>query len=508
MLFDWQYALSLLIDSAFWRAAWLVIKLSLASWIIGLGAGFVLALGKQSTRGTVRAACMAYVWLFRSMPLLVLLIFVYNLPQIFPSVGGALNDPFWAGLIALSLSEIAYIAEIYRSGLLSIGKGQVEAARALGIRYVGMQRHVILPQAFRVAFPSLVNEFVSIIKLTSLVSTISLTEILLVGERLYTQNFKVLETMLAVALYYVTIVTVFGHALKFLEQRLDVMRRMPAPAETTIRPAKPDAALDKSGARAYRRSDKRALEAMGIRKSYGRGEVLRGIDLIVHTGEVVCIIGPSGSGKTSLIRTFNGLENLDGGEIRLHGRSFLRPPGDPDGRHSRARYMTAILDVGMVFQSFNLFPHKTVLQNVTLAPGYHGRLRGAALKEYGLQMLDKVGMAEHANKYPHHLSGGQQQRVAIARTLAMQPSIVLLDEPTSSLDPELVNEVLGVIEALAREDITMIIVTHEVNFAMKIADRIVFLEHGLVATDARPADISMTDQTSRIAEFVRHVRAA
>ncbi len=506
MLFDWHYAASLLGDAAFWKAAWLVVELSVATWVTGIVAGFMLALGKQSVFMPLRAACGAYIWLFRSLPLLVLLIFVYNLPQVLPWSGGVLSDPFWAGLIALSISETAYIAEIHRGGLLALNKGQLEAGRALGIGFVGLQRLIVLPQAFRVALPSLINEYITIVKLTSLVSVISLAEILLVGERLYTQNFKVLETMLAVSFYYVLIVTVFGHLLKMLEKRLDVTRRKHAVMiDVAVPPAQASAAV----ARARPKGAERALEAVGIHKRYGQHEVLKGIDLSVQAGEVVSIIGPSGSGKTSLIRTLNGLETLDDGEVRLHGRAFLQAAHR--GKTPRGEYMRGILDIGMVFQNFNLFPHKTVLQNVTLAPRYHGRLSGSASGSTsgsasdgeGMQLLAKVGMAAHAHKYPHQLSGGQQQRVAIARALAMQPSIVLFDEPTSALDPELVQEVLKVIEQLARDGMTMIIVTHEIKFAF----RIVFMEAGRILSDGPPVELAK-QKTSRIASFLKDVHIA
>lgn len=503
MDFDWHYAASLLAYPEFWHATCRVIALSLATWLIGIVAGFALALGKQSPLVPLRVACGAYVWLFRSLPLLVLLIFVYNLPQVYPSSGIVLSDPFWAGLIAMSLSEAAYIAEIHRGGLVALHKGQVEAGRALGIRYVGLQRLIVLPQAFRVALPSLVNEYVTIVKMTSLVSVVSLAEILLVGERLYTQNFKVLETMLAVAFYYVLIVTVFGYILKLLERHLDVSRRRP----TELANASALAVVVRSGDSVRKPGMARALQATGIRKRYGQHEVLKGIDLTVRAGEVVTIIGPSGSGKTSLIRTLNGLEALDGGDVRLHDRAFLWAPDDHHGKVPHAQYMKGIVDIGMVFQNFNLFPHKTVLENVTMAPRYHGRRKGAELDEFASQLLAKVGMAAHANKYPHQLSGGQQQRVAIARALAMEPSVMLFDEPTSALDPELVQEVLKVIESLAREGMTMIIVTHEINFAFRISDRIVFMEAGTILRDAPPRELA-AESSSRIATFLKDVQIA
>ena len=174
MVFDWHYALSLLTYTDFWSAVWLVIKLSFASWLISIVAGFLLALGKQSTWRPVAWLCRSYVWFFRSLPLLVLLIFVYNLPQILPWTGSFFSNAFWAGLIAMSLSETAYVAEIHRGGLAGVHKGQLEAGKALGIGYLGLQRLVVLPQAFRVALPALINEYISMVKLTSLVSVISL----------------------------------------------------------------------------------------------------------------------------------------------------------------------------------------------------------------------------------------------------------------------------------------------------------------------------------------------
>ncbi|RXX84371.1 amino acid ABC transporter permease/ATP-binding protein, partial [Klebsiella pneumoniae] len=225
MTFNWNYMLSLLSDADFWWATWTVIKLSLLTWGCSIVLGFILALAKQSPRGWLSTPARLYIWLFRSMPLLVLLIFVYNMPQALPSFAPVLNDPFWAGLLAMVLSEAAYIAEIHRGGLLSIPRGQSEAARALGLRYAGIQWRVIIPQALRVALPALANEYIAIVKLSSLVSVISLTEILMVGQQLYSQNFLVMETMTAVAFYCIFIVTVFDFLLKRLENYLDVTQR-------------------------------------------------------------------------------------------------------------------------------------------------------------------------------------------------------------------------------------------------------------------------------------------
>ena len=487
MPFEWSYFFSLFSMPAFWAASWTVVKLSSLAWLLGLVLGFGLASAKQATSRWLSVPAAIYVWFFRSVPLLVLLIFVYNLPQLVPASGKVLSNPFYAGLFALVLTEAAYMAEIHRGGLLSVAKGQREAARALGIGRLGTQRLIVVPQAFRIALPTLTNEYVTIVKLTSLVSVISLSELLLVGQRLYAQNFLVLETLGAVAVYYVLIVSLFGWGLQYLERHLDLGRRKPGTLGDAqvakLRSALPQVAT--GNARVREPGTPAALYLSNIHKHYGDHHVLKGIDLSVQPGEVISIIGPSGSGKTSLIRTVNGLESIDEGEIVLFGESFIQASDRPENRRQRE----GVRRIGMVFQSFNLFPHRTILDNVLLAPRYHGLGNGAELRQQAMALLDKVGLLAHANKYPHQLSGGQQQRVAIARALAMKPDIMLFDEPTSALDPELVGDVLAVIRDLAREGMTMLIVTHEMDFALSISDRVLFMEDGHVQLDASPAAI-------------------
>lgn len=487
MPFEWTYFFSMFSMPAFWKASWTVVKLSSMAWLIGMFIGFGLASAKQSLNAWVRLPATTYVWFFRSVPLLVLLIFVYNLPQLFPGSGALLSQPFYAGLLALVLTEAAYMAEIHRGGLLSVAKGQREAARALGIRGIGMQRLIVVPQAFRIALPTLTNEYVTIVKLTSLVSVISLTELLMVGQRLYAQNFLVLETLGAVALYYVLIVTLFGWLLQYLERHLDLTRRKPDTLDDSrLEALRRELPAIRGAAPPGRRAGMPdALRLNGVHKHYGSHHVLKGIDLRVRPGEVVSIIGPSGSGKTSLIRTVNGLESIDKGEIVLFGEAFIQAGDGPDSRRLRA----GVQRIGMVFQSFNLFPHRTIVDNVQLAPRYHGKADRSTLRQEALALLDKVGLLAHADKYPHQLSGGQQQRVAIARALAMKPDIMLFDEPTSALDPELVGDVLNVIRDLASEGMTMLIVTHEMDFAMSISDRVLFMEDGQIGLDASPEQI-------------------
>jgi ABC-type polar amino acid transport system ATPase subunit len=233
----------------------------------------------------------------------------------------------------------------------------------------------------------------------------------------------------------------------------------------------------------------------GLHKSYARFPALRGVDMDIVAGEVIVIIGPSGSGKSTLIRCINFLEEFQAGEIVVDGTAVCR------GRSlKRVR-----AEVGMVFQNFNLFPHLTVLENVALAPR---RVRGLTRTEAearGHALLERVGLAEQAHKRPAQLSGGQQQRVAIARALAMEPRILLFDEPTSSLDPEMVGEVLAVIQSLARTGVTMVIVTHEMGFARRVADRVIFMEGGMIAEQGAPEEVFKTPREPRTRAFLEAV---
>lgn len=495
MSFDWNYLFSLVRYPDFWRATALVAWLGVLTWVVGTVLGFLLALARQSSLRAVRWSAKTYIWLFRSLPLLVLLIFVYNMPQFIPALGPVLSVPFWAGLIALVISETAYLAEIHRAGLISVDQGQHEAAHALGVRPVGKYRHIILPQAVRVALPSLGNEFITIVKLTSLVSVISLAEILLVGQRLYTRNFMVIETLVAVSFYYVLVVSVFSFFLSRLEGRLDITRMtgaeiavpaaMHAPAQTTNQ---------------RRIGDEVVVALEHVCKDFGDKHALADVSLKVNKGEVVSVIGPSGSGKTTLIRTINALQDIDKGRILLDGGEWIT--ADDKGYRVVSDFHDRVTRLGMVFQSFNLFPHMTVLQNVTFGPRYHGNRNKEALRQAAMNHLARVGMAAHANKYPHQLSGGQKQRVAIARALAMDPEIMLFDEPTSALDPELVGEVLQVIESLARDGMTMIIVTHEMRFVSRVSDRVVMMENGHVAVNMTADELKEAPADSRIQKFM------
>lgn len=241
------------------------------------------------------------------------------------------------------------------------------------------------------------------------------------------------------------------------------------------------------------------VELRGVVKRFGQHEVLRGIDLSVAEHEVVCLIGASGSGKSTLLRCINGLEAVQEGEVSVDGRLVIQH----DAALDRLRR-----EVGIVFQSYNLFPHMTVLRNVTLAPRkVLGMSKGEAAGR-AQPLLERIGLWEKRDEYPDRLSGGQQQRVAIVRALAMQPRLMLLDEITSALDPELVFEVLDMVRELAAEGMTMLLATHEMAFAREVADRVCFLEQGVIAEEGPPGQIFTAPANPRTAEFLRRVIAA
>ena len=238
------------------------------------------------------------------------------------------------------------------------------------------------------------------------------------------------------------------------------------------------------------------VELRDVNKHFGSLHVLRDIDLSVTRGEVVVVIGPSGSGKSTLCRTINRLETIDSGTITVDGQ-----PLPAEGK-ALARLRA---DVGMVFQAFNLFAHKTVLQNVTLGPVKAKGAKKSEAEKTAMELLERVGVADQAAKLPAQLSGGQQQRVAIARALAMKPKVMLFDEPTSALDPEMINEVLDVMTTLARDGMTMIVVTHEMGFARRAANRVIFMDAGSIVEEATPEEFFTNAQSDRARDFLSKI---
>ncbi len=248
------------------------------------------------------------------------------------------------------------------------------------------------------------------------------------------------------------------------------------------------------------------VRAEKVHKSFGHVEVLKGIDLEVGNGEVVCLLGPSGSGKSTFLRCINHLERIDGGRLSVDGDLIgYRQDGDKLYEMHEREVAAQRRGIGMVFQRFNLFPHMTALENVMEAPVQVRKESKSSARVRSLELLERVGLGDKAGNYPAQLSGGQQQRVAIARALAMKPKLMLFDEPTSALDPELVGEVLDVMKDLAAEGMTMIVVTHEIGFAREVADTVVFMDDGVVVEAGKPSDVIGNPQHPRTQAFLSKV---
>lgn len=238
------------------------------------------------------------------------------------------------------------------------------------------------------------------------------------------------------------------------------------------------------------------VKVTGLKKSYGSNEVLKGIDMEVREGEVVCVIGPSGSGKSTFLRCLNLLEEITAGKVVVDDHDLSDKKSDINKIRE---------NIGMVFQHFNLFPHKTVLQNITFAPVELKKQTKAEAEKTAMGLLERVGLSDKANAFPASLSGGQKQRVAIARALAMNPDVMLFDEPTSALDPEMVGEVLGVMQDLAREGMTMIIVTHEMGFAREVGNRVIFMDGGYIVEEGTPEQVFGSPKHERTISFLEKV---
>jgi len=238
------------------------------------------------------------------------------------------------------------------------------------------------------------------------------------------------------------------------------------------------------------------IKVEALQKSFGKIEVLKGIDTEIKKGEVVCIIGPSGSGKSTFLRCLNLLEEPTGGKIIFDGAEITDPKTNINLHRQK---------MGMVFQQFNLFPHMTVLKNMTISPIKVLGLSKTEAEERAMKLLERVGLADRANSYPSQLSGGQKQRVAIVRALCMQPEVMLFDEPTSALDPEMVGEVLEVMKSLAHEGMTMVVVTHEMGFAREVADRVFFIDEGIIMEEGNPQELFTNPKSPRLQDFLSKV---
>jgi polar amino acid transport system permease protein len=519
------------------QGAWLAVEIAALAMVGGMIMGLGLALLRISRLAPLRAIAWFYIWFVRGTPQLLQLVFIYDaLPPL-----GITLDTFTTAVLGFALNEAAFSAEIIRGGILSVNRNQAIAANAFGMRPFLTLRRIILPQAMKAILPGMANDVISMIKGTSIASVIFVNELTFRSQQIVGQNFKFFTVFGAAGIIYLVMTSAVAAAQALLERRFNLEidrsagrgsglgslfgislfnarareRTAPTFAPSSVPAPQIPASLESASLDWIRKVTAGAAEETtiepfvtfrNVHKAYGSREVLRGIDLEVRKGEVVVIMGPSGSGKSTLLRLVNHLEAVDWGEIQVEGKyvgyrlrnKMLRPIRDLAKARAEAR-------IGMVFQHFNLFDHLTALENVMEAPLRVYGEPPEKVRTLALNLLAAVGLSQHTDKLPHRLSGGQQQRVAIARALAISPRLMLFDEPTSALDPELVGDVLAVMRRLAEAGMTMLVVTHEVRFAQDVADRIVFMDEGLVVEQGTPAEVLRNPKQERTQRFLRMV---
>lgn len=534
----WQEFLSYIVEPFLLEGALLAVQISALAMIGGITLGLGLALMRLSRHAAIRGSAWFYIWFVRGTPQLLQLVFLYDaLPPL-----GIKLDTFTTAVLGFALNEAAFSAEIIRGGIMSVNRNQGIAATSFGMGSFLTLRRIILPQAMRAILPGMSNDVIGMIKGTSIASVIFVNELTFRSQQIVGQNFKFFTVFAAAGVIYLIMTSAISACQALLERRfnIEIDREAGRGSGFTFfnmslfgfgpKPAAPPASLARTPAPVAKDNVEAAASLDWIRnitnptnpepgnesapfvvfrnvhKAYGSREVLRGIDLTVNKGEVVVIMGPSGSGKSTLLRLVNHLESLDWGEITVEGKyvgyqrrnNMMRPTRDL----AKAR---ADAQIGMVFQHFNLFEHLSAIENVMEAPVQVYGEKPETARTLALNLLASVGLSQHANKLPHRLSGGQQQRVAIARALAISPRLMLFDEPTSALDPELVGEVLGVMRRLAEAGMTMIVVTHEVRFAQEVADRVVFMDEGLVIEQGTPDEVLGAPKHERTQRFLRMV---
>ncbi|GEM_PF-948 len=461
--------------------------LAILSMIIGTILGFGLwALRRGNSRFVTRAVSM-FIRFIQGIPVVVLLMVLYYVIFADSTISGIV-----VGVMGFSLNFSVYVAEVFRSGIGAVEKGQWEAASALGFSPSKTFVKVIFPQALVHILPVYKGDFISMMKMTSVVGYIAVQDLTKASDIIRSRTYDALFPLIATAIIYFLLSWALTSLLNLVEIRIDPKKRRKVLADVNI--GLHEYNFDESAAG---KKGETLITVEHLKKVYEKATPFSDLSTEIRRGDVISVIGPSGTGKSTLLRCINRLEKPTAGKIIGFGKEV------PDSGKELYAYRQ---NVGMVFQSFNLFPHLTVIENLMLAPC---TLKGMSRQEaydQGMNLLNAVGLADRAMNYPDELSGGQKQRVAIVRTVAMAPEIILFDEPTSALDPTMVGEVLSVILKLAELGSTMMIVTHEMKFAHDVSNRVFYLDEGGIYEEGTPQQIFENPTRERTRAFIKRLR--
>ena len=466
------------------------VVISLCAALIGSALGFGLCLVRRSRNRVASLLAAAFIRLVQGIPTLVLLMVLYYIVFASTRLSGVV-----IAILAFSINFGVYVSEMIRTGIDAVDSGQWEAAAALGFGRAKTFTKVIAPQAARHILPVYKGELISMVKMTSVVGYIAVEDLTKATDLIRSRTFEAFFPLIVTAVIYFLLAWALTSLLRLVELRIDPKRRPRALKSVEgekLSAATPDPAP------APRAEGETVISVAHLKKVYPNATPLQDVNTEIRQGDVISIIGPSGTGKSTLLRCLNRLEEPTAGEIQVLGQT-LTGTGPRELSAIRRR-------MGMVFQSFHLFPHLTVMENIMLAPVELLGLSRQDAYRRGLELLQSVGLAEKALNYPDELSGGQKQRVAIARTLAMNPDIVLFDEPTSALDPTMVGEVLSVIRNLASQGLTMLIVTHEMKFARNVSTRVFYMDQGVIYEEGAPEQVFEHPLTDRCRAFVHRLK--
>ena len=451
----------------------------IVSILISFFPALFLALGRIHKVKGVTGFSVVYLAFIRSTPPILLILFFYSLfpsliNQVLKASGFNVFDinPIYYAFVIFGLMTTGSLSEIIRSSLLTVNKGQLEAALAIGLTKKQAYLRIIFPQAIKQALPNLCNLVINLVKGTSLVFVMTVKDITAIAKVEAAYGYHYFESYFVIFVIYIMICGLIQYAFKVLERRAQI-------------------GLVKMG--------EVMLTVKNIEKSFGEKKVLDGISLTVNKGDVVAILGPSGSGKTTFLRTLNHLEAPDSGQLELDGKTYDL------AKINRKEVLEIRKKTAFVFQNYNLFANKTALENILEGLVIARKVPKAEAIPIAESALKKVGLLEKRDFYPSQLSGGQQQRIGIARAIAVKPEVILFDEPTSALDPELIGDVLDVMKELAKEGVTMVVVTHEMSFARDVATHVIFMEGGHIIEEGDPKEFFTRPKEERTKQFLTRI---